>query len=101
MLVGVADFPAVLIHAYTYDMDVRIVRVTVFIDNVRLVPISHPFHVPCRQLLQLRVGQTVFRRRAESDMQDRFFGVAVCQQVVLEREERKAQGLLPRYTPRQ
>ena len=74
-------------------MDVGIVSVGMFVDNVWLVAIPHLFHISCRQFFQLCVAQTVFRCRGKGDMQDGLLRVAVCQQVVLEREQRQAHVL--------
>ena len=87
VLVGVTDLFPLLVHADTDDMDVGIVGVGMFVGDVRLVSIAHLPHIPAGQFRQLVVGQLVFRCRGERDMQDGLLRVAVCQQVVLEREQ--------------
>lgn len=87
MFIGVADFFPLLVHTDTDDMDVGIVGVVVFVSDIRLAAISHFLHIPVSQLHQLFIGQVVFRCRRERDMQDGLLRVAVCQQVVLEREQ--------------
>ena len=68
-------------------MDVGIVCIGMFVGDVRLVPIPHLPHITFRQFCQPLVCQTVFRCRGEGDVQDGFLRVAVCQQVILKREQ--------------
>ena len=53
MLERIVDFPSLFIHAYTYDMDMGIVCITMLVSNVGLVAISHLLHIILRQFRQL------------------------------------------------
>ena len=87
MLVGVTDLFSLSVHTDTDDMNVGIMGIGMFVGYVRLIPIAHLLHIPFRQLYQLPISQPVFRCRRKGDMQDGLLRIAVCQQVVLKREQ--------------
>ena len=74
-------------------MNMRIVRITVFIGNVGLIAISHLLHVHLCQFCQLSIIKFVLRCRTECDVQDRLLRVPVCQQVILKGEQGKTHVL--------
>ena len=87
VLVGVTDLFSLSVYTDTDDMNVGIVGIGMFVGYVRLIPIAHFLHIPFRQLYQLPISQLVFRCRRKGDMQDGLLRIAVCQQVVLKREQ--------------
>ena len=67
----IADFPPLLIDAQRYDMKMLPLDILMFEDNVGLVAITHTFHVLLRDVPELSVGQSVFRRRVQRDLENR------------------------------
>ena len=65
-------------------MDMGVVGIGVFVNDIGLVAISHLLHVPLCQLRQLPVRKDILRCRRERDVQDGLFRIPVRQQVVLE-----------------
>ena len=93
MLVGIADLFPLFIHTDTDNMDMGIVCIGMFVGDVRLIPIPHLLHITFRQFCQPPVGQPVFRCRGEGNVQDGLLRIAVCQQVILKREQCQAHVL--------
>ena len=87
MLVGIADLFPLFIHTDTDNMDMGIVGIGMFVGDVRLVPIPHLLHITFRQFCQPPVGQPVFRCWGKGNVQDGLLRIAVCQQVILKREQ--------------
>ncbi len=58
---AVFDFPAVRPDLDRYDMDVPAVCVGMFKNNVRLLAISHSFHIFVGDVCQLFIVEQVFR----------------------------------------
>ena len=52
---------SVLIDAQRYDMKMLSVDILMFENNIRLVAVTHTFHVFLRDVPELIVGQSVFR----------------------------------------
>lgn len=62
---------SVLIDAQRYDMKMLSVDILMFENNIRLVAVTHTFHVFLCDLTELFVGQLVFRRGIQRSMENR------------------------------
>ena len=61
---------SVLIDAQRYDMKMLSVDILMFENNIRLVAVTHTFHVFLRDVPELIVGQSVFRRGVQRGVED-------------------------------
>ena len=68
---------SVLIDAQRYDMKMLSVDILMFENNIRLVAVTHTFHVFLRDVPELIVGQSVFRRGVQRGVEDRVRSPAV------------------------
>ena len=59
---------SVLIDAQRYDVEMLPVNVLMLEDDIRLVAVTHTFHVFLCDLTELFVGQLVFRRGIQRSM---------------------------------
>lgn len=59
--------------------------ILVFVDDIRLVPVTEFFEVFPRDPFQLFIGELIFRRRVQRDMHDRVFDPVVGLHVRFER----------------
>ena len=73
----VRQFTAFLIDAQRYDMEMLPVNVLMLEDDIRLVAVTHTFHVFLRDVPELIVGQSVFRRGVQRGVEDRVRSPAV------------------------
>ena len=62
---------SVLIDAQRYDVEMLPVNVLMLEDDIRLVAVTHTFHVFLCDLTELFVGQLVFRRGIQRSMENR------------------------------
>jgi len=67
----IVDFPPLLIDPQRHDMEMLSGNVLVFENDIGLVAITHTFHVLLRDVPELSVGQSVFRRRVQRDLENR------------------------------
>ena len=68
---------SVLIDAQRYDVEMLPVNVLMLEDDIRLVAVTHTFHVFLRDVPELIVGQSVFRRGVQRGVEDRVRSPAV------------------------
>ena len=68
---------SVLIDAQRYDMKMLSVDILMFENNIRLVAVTHTFHVFLRDVPELIVGQFVFGRGVQRGVEDRVRSPAV------------------------
>ena len=68
---------SVLIDAQRYDMKMLSVDILMFENNIRLVAVTHTFHVFLRDVPELIVGQSIFRRGIQRGVEDRIGRPAV------------------------
>ena len=61
----VREFAALLIDPQRHDMEMLSGNVLVLENNIRLVAVTHTFHVFLRDVPELIVGQFVFGRRIQ------------------------------------
>ena len=73
----VRQLMSVLIDAQRYDMKMLSVDILMFENNIRLVAVAHTFHVFLRDVPELIVGQSVFRRGIQRGVEDRIGRPAV------------------------
>ena len=73
----VRQFTAFLIDAQRYDVEMLPVDVFMLEDDIRLVAITHTFHVFLCNVPELIVGQPVFRRGIQRGVEDRVRSPAV------------------------
>lgn len=81
----VVDLSALLVDASREDMKMWPADILVFVDDIRLVPVTEFFEVFPRDPFQLLIGEVVFRRRVQRDMHDRVFDPVVGLQIRFER----------------
>ena len=62
---------SVLIDTQRYDVEMLPVNVLMLEDDIRLVAVTHTFHVFLCDLTELFVGQLVFRRGIQRSMENR------------------------------
>ena len=67
----VREFAALLIDPQRHDMEMLPVNVLMLEDDIRLVAVTHTFHVFLCDLTELFVGQLVFRRGIQRSMENR------------------------------
>ena len=77
VFVRIADFPTLLIDAQRYDMEVLPLDVLMLEDDIRLVAVTHTFHIFPGDIPELFIGRPVFRRRVQRSMEDRIGRPAV------------------------
>ena len=73
----VREFAALLIDPQRHDMEMLSGNVLVLENNIRLVAVTHTFHVFLRDVPELIVGQSVFRRGVQRGVEDRVRSPAV------------------------
>ena len=73
----VREFAALLIDPQRHDMEMLSGNVLVFENDIGLVAITHTFHVLLRDVPELSVGQSVFRRGVQRGVEDRVRSPAV------------------------